>query len=304
MCVNQGVAAHSDWTGPSFRCFGTADGLAFADVNGDGKIDVLSMDISSFDAYTAYYSQTAPYLWRLNNGDPNINHWPTTTNFLSLRVTDPNAVAAPFVDLNNDGIPDKIVGIPQPANNRGPNGTSVAGQQLFLGQANGSYGLKPGSGLENVTQPITRIEDGNDDGCLAIGTDASGYRDNQNWFVQNKTGGACNATFTATARTALPCYPGFKRYNVDIDNSGLLSKLAIIHRAYGTNDGRPGGVSICRRLPNGTFTVITPTQSGININGTDTIEFYADNLSPGDWDDDGRIDFAGTGEDSIPNSDN
>ena len=32
----------------------------------------------SFDVYTAYYSQTAPYLWRLNNGTPNIKTWPTT----------------------------------------------------------------------------------------------------------------------------------------------------------------------------------------------------------------------------------
>src|SRR5215475_11264088 len=135
LCVNQGVAQHADWTGPSFTCYGTADGLAFADVNGDGKIDVLSLDISNFDTYTAYYSQTAPYLWRLNNGDPNINHWPTTTNFTALRITDPNAAAAaPFLDLNNDGIPDKIVGIPQPSNNRGPYGTSTAGQQVFLGR--------------------------------------------------------------------------------------------------------------------------------------------------------------------------
>src|ERR1041385_691504 len=91
LCVNQGVAAHTDWTGPSFLCFGTADGLAFADVNGDGKIDVLSLDISSFDTYTAYYSQTATYLWRLNNGDPDINNWPTTTAFPTLHITDPNA---------------------------------------------------------------------------------------------------------------------------------------------------------------------------------------------------------------------
>lgn len=303
MCVNQGVSPHADWTGPSFLCFGTTDGLAFADVNGDGKIDVLTLDSTDFDAYTAYYSHTATYLWRLNNGDPNIQNWPTTRDFLGLRVTDPGAVAAPFVDLDNDGIPDKIVGIPRPPDDRGPYATATAGHQVFLGQAGGAYALKTGTGLEGVTEPITRIEDVNDDGCLDIGTDATGYRDNQNWYVQNKAGTTCTVTFTPIPRTALPCYPGFKRYDVDLDNSGLLSRVVIIHSAYGHNDARPGGVSICRRSPDGTFTVITPAQSGIDVNGADEVEFYAPNLSPGDWDDDGRIDLAGSGNASIPDTD-
>jgi hypothetical protein len=131
----------------------------------------------------------------------------------------------------------------------------------------------------------------------------TGYRDNQSWYVQNKTGSSCNVTFTATPRTALPYYPGFKRYSVDVDNSGLLSKVVIIHKGYGTNDGRAGGVNIYRKLPNGTYTVITPAQSGININGSSSSEFYADNLSPGDWNDDGLPDFAGSGTDSIANTD-
>lgn len=302
LCVNQGVAAHADWTGPGYLCFGTSDGLAFADVNGDGKIDVLTFDVSNFDAYTAYHAQTAPYLWRLNNGTPNIESWPTTRDFLALRVTDPTAAAAPFVDLDNDGIPDKIVGIPAADGSRGPYGTLVAGQQVFLGRP-GGYVLKSGTGLENVTEPITHIEDINDDGCLDIGTDITAYRDNQKWYVQNKSGTSCSVTFTATPRTALPYYPGFKRYSVDIDNSGLLSKAVIIHTGYGNNDGRPGGVSLYRKLPNGTYTVIAPAASGININGTDTTEFYADNLAPGDWNDDGRLDLGGSGSSTIPNTD-
>src|SRR4029077_7000825 len=109
-------------------------------------------------------------------------------------------------------------------------------------------------------EPITRIEDVNDDGCLDVGTDITAYRDNQTWYIQNKTGTACNVTFTATPRTALPYYPGYKRYSVDIDNSGLLSKAVIIHNGYGSNDGRPGGVSIFPKLPNGTYQIITPPQ--------------------------------------------
>jgi hypothetical protein len=298
MCVNQGVAAHADWTGPSFTCFGTADGLAFADVNGDGRIDVLSFDLTSFDTYTAYYSQTATYLWRLNNGDPNINTWPTTQNLVGLRPTDPNAAAAgaPFCDLNNDGIPDKIVGIP--TTSRGPYATATAGEQVFLGQPNGTYTLRTGSGLESVTAPITRIEDINGDGCLDVGTDLTGYRDNQAWFIQNKTTGACNATFTATPRTALPFYPGFKHYPIDLDNSGLISQAVVIHGGYGNNDGKPGGVNLYRRLPGGGYTPITPTQSGIAQD-----EFYADDLALGDWNDDGKLDLGGSGSGSIAGTD-
>jgi len=259
--------------------------------------------ISNFDAYAAYYAHTATYRWRLNNGDPNIRNWPTTQSFLTLRVTDPSSPSPPFVDLNGDGLPDKIVGIPLPPGSRGPNGTATAGKQVYLGQASGSYTLQGATGLEAVTEPITRIEDVNDDGCLDIGTDATGYRDNQNWYVQHKTGTTCDVTFTSTPRTAFPYYPGFRRYNVDVDNSGLLSKVVIIHSAYGNNNGRPVGVSIYRKLPSGDYTVVTPAQSGINIIGSGSSEFYADNLTPGDWNDDGRPDLAGTGSWTIANTD-
>ena len=47
MCVNQGRPARR-LVGSSFLCYGTADGLAFADVNGDGNIERVSLDISSF----------------------------------------------------------------------------------------------------------------------------------------------------------------------------------------------------------------------------------------------------------------
>jgi hypothetical protein len=300
LCINQGVAPHADWTGPSFQCFGTADGLAFADVNGDGRLDVLSLDIAGFDTYAAYYAQTTSYVWRLNNGDPDINHWPTTRDFLSLRITDPAAAAtgAPFVDLDNDGIADKIVGIPEPAAARGDNGTVLAGQQVFLGQASGQYAQRSDTGLEHITEPITRIEDINGDGCLDIGTDHTGYRDNQNWYVQRKSGATCSVAFTAVPRTQLPFYPGFKHYTVDIDNSGLLSEVVLIHGGYGNNDGLPSGVTIYRKLPDGSYTALGPEQTGVDLR-----EFYADNLSPGDWNDDGRIDLGGSGADGIPDTD-
>ncbi|HEU4729649.1 MAG TPA: CRTAC1 family protein [Kofleriaceae bacterium] len=307
MCVNQGVVSGADWSGPGYMCYGTTDALDVADVNGDGRPDVLGLkDLSSFDTYATYYSHTAEYVWRLNNGDPDINHWEAipTSRFLELHAAHAFSPSPPFVDLNGDGIPDKIVGIPRPVGSRGPYDTLTAGKQVYLGRSDGTYALLPSAGdLDQSTEPIRMIEDVNGDGCLDVGTDETAYRDNQNWYIQNQQGTTCKATFTLTPRTQLPYYPGTKRYDVDIDNSGLLSKVVLIHAGYGNNDGQPVGVTIYRKLADGTYQAIGPDQSGIQITGGETSEFYADNLSPGDWNDDGRIDFAGTGTASISNTD-
>jgi hypothetical protein len=305
VCVNQGITHGSDWTGPGYICYGTTDTLAFSDVNGDGKVDVLALEVGGdgFDVYTAYYSQTASFVWRLNNGNPNIATWPTTRNFLSLRVTDPAAVAAPFVDLNNDGIPDKIVGIPRSSSSRGTYGTLVSGHQVFLGQADGTYVQVAASGLGSVTEPITRVEDVNEDGCIDVGVDVTAYRDDQTWYTQNKVGGVCQATFTLTARTALPYLPGFRHVSLDVDNSGLISKAVINHIGYGHGEGRPVGASIYRKQSNGTYVAIPPAQNGVDLVGTETTEFYSDSLFAGDWNDDGRVDLAGSGAGTIVGSD-
>src|SRR5262245_7868848 len=71
MCANRGPVQGPDWSGPGYTCFGTSDALAFADVNGDGRIDVLAV-AQPFSTYAAYYAHTGPYVWRLNNGTPNI----------------------------------------------------------------------------------------------------------------------------------------------------------------------------------------------------------------------------------------
>jgi hypothetical protein len=83
-----------------------------------------------------------------------------------------------------------------------------------------------------------------------------------------------------------------------IDNSGQLSQVVLIHAGWGSNDGVPGGVNIYRRLPDGSYAAIPPAQSGINLQ-----EFYADNLAPGDWNDDGRIDLGGSGDSGMPATD-
>jgi hypothetical protein len=207
------------------------------------------------------------------------------------------------VDLDGDRVPDKIEGIPVPEDDRGPYATATAGKRVYLGRAGSGYVLQSATGLEAVTAPITAIEDVNDDGCLDIGTDETGYRDNQSWYVQTKAGTSCTVTFTATPRTALPYYPGFKRYDVDIDNSGLLSKVVLIHAGSGHNDGRPVGVTIYRKLTDGTYAAIAPARHGVDITGAQSTEFYADNLSPGDWNDDGLVDLAGSGSGGLPGTD-
>ena len=68
-------------------------------------------------------------------------------------------------------------------------------------------------------------------------------------------------------------------------------------------EGRPVGACIYRKLPNGTYVAIPPAQNGINLVGTEVTEFYSDSLFPGDWNDDGRVDLAGSGAVTIPGSD-
>ena len=302
LCVNQGNGTGPDWSGPRFHCYGTTEPVAFGDVNGDGRIDVLAVGQPGLDPYDAYRSNTSLFVWRLNNGNADIETWPTTDDFLGLRVADPGSPAPPFLDLNGDAVPDKIVEIPLPPANRGPYGTWIAGLQVFLGQATGGYALQAATGLEAVTVGITAVEDVDGDGCLDVGTDETGYRDNQEWYVQDRVDGRCGITFHHVPRTQLPYYPGFRRYAVDVDNSGLLSQVVIVHGAYGNNDGQPVGVTINRRLLDGTYVAIPPAESGIDLTNGGT-EFYADNLSPGDWDDDGRVDLAGTGVATIPGTD-
>jgi hypothetical protein len=102
MCVNQGPVSGVDWSGPGYTCYGTTDALDVADVNGDGRPDVLGLDLSSFDTYTTYYSHTGNYVWRLNNGDPNINQWTAipSQRFLELHATHSFSPSPPFVDLS------------------------------------------------------------------------------------------------------------------------------------------------------------------------------------------------------------
>jgi len=248
--------------------------VAFADVNGDGKIDVLSLaDISSFDVYTAYYTQTAAYLWRLNNGDPNINHWPTTQNFLALRVTDPAAAAAPFLDLNNDG-------------SRTRSWHSAAGQQSrsVRHEERRTAGVaRPGNGTYALKTPaVSRAPPSRSRASrmsTAMVVSISGRTSPDTVIIRTGTSrtrpGDVQCHVHGDAAHGIALLPGFKHYSMDIDNSGLLSQAVIIHDGYGSNDGRPGGVSLYRKRPNGTYAAITRSQSGINFD-----EFYADNLAP------------------------
>jgi hypothetical protein len=287
---------HADWTGPSFLCYQAWAAKNFADVNGDGRIDVEIVDPSApYDPYKDD-CRTLPLSWRLNNGNPDPNTWPSDSNYFHFV-----GVAAPgaLIDFNNDGLPDTIRGVEAPPDQRGRYQIQSAGLQVSLGQPDGSY--RPvTSGLEGALDPAVAFTDIDEDGCIDVGTDETDYRDNQTWYVQDRSGSTCLATFHAVARTALPYYPGFRRYTVDVDNDGLLDKVIIAHIGYGF-EGVAGGIHVFRRLPSGGYQDLGA--AGTNIDGTNPTEFYADQLSIDDWNGDGKIDIAGAGQASIPGTD-
>jgi hypothetical protein len=304
-CANRGSAIHADWTGPSFACYSVWEPRSFGDVNGDGKPDMLTIDTSSGTSdltYRAGSLHTFPMLWRLNNGNENPRTWPTQAVTPLITGVDPAVFdSLEFCDLNRDGIPDKVTGIP--TSNRGPYLTSTGGTQVWIGLGDGSYALQDASGVENVTLPFVRVEDVNGDGCVDLGADITVYKDNQSWWLQNKVGTFCAVTFTQTARTAISPYPGARRYTADMDNDGLPDKVVLNHVGFGNGDNVPHGINVFRRQLNGTYVNTTPSQHGANITGTQGYEFYADQVDPGDWNNDGRIDLAGAGQWSIAGTD-
>jgi len=307
MCVNQGNTGGSDWSGPSFRCYSAWAPQAFGDVDNDGRIDVLTIaSTGSYNTYRHDYSHSGAYVWRLNNGNPNPNSWPTTTTFAALRPSDPNVWTSPvFVDLNLDGYPDKVIGIDAPSgsgnppNGRGGYLTQTAGHQVYLGQSDGSYVVQSGTGLENAYGPFVRVEDVNDDGCPDMGYDITGYKDNHSWYVQGKQGGSCTVTFVLIPRTALPYHPGGRRYTADVDNSGTMDKVVINLDGFGNGDGFPGGINLWRKLPSGSYQNVPPSVHGADIGSW----FYASQLNPGDWNGDGKLDMAGAGHSALIGTD-
>lgn len=305
-CANRGNAIHADWTGPSFACYSVWEPRSFGDVNGDGKPDMLTIDTSSGSSDLTYRSgstHTFPMLWRLNNGNENPRTWPTQVVTPLITGVDPLVFdSLEFCDLNRDGIPDKVTGIP--TSSRGPYLTSTAGTQVWIGQQDGSYALQNASGVENVTLPFVRVEDVNGDGCVDLGADVTVYKDNQSWWLQNKVGGSCAVTFTQTARTAISPHPGARRYTADMDNDGLPDKVVLNHVGFGNGDNVPHGINIYRRLPGGTYASIAPSQHLANITGTQGYEFYADQVDIGDWNADGKLDMVGAGQWTIAGTDN
>ncbi len=298
ICFNQGNHAGVDWTGPTFACQQATEAKAFGDVNGDGRIDVEVLDPATpYDVYRDD-CRTLPTVWKLNDGTSSFASWPTDAN-----EHDFVGKAAPgtFLDLDGDGYPDQLQGVEVASDQRGAFETSSGGLRVRLGRPDGTY-AQVTSGLEGVTDPVARIEDIDGDGCLDVGTDVTVYRDNQSWYLQDRAGATCLATFHAVARTALPFNPGARHVPLDVDNDGTIDQAVIVHDGYGNNDHLAGGVHIFRRGGDGTYADLGA--AGVDIDGTSASEFYADQLSAGDWNDDGRVDLAGAGQPTIPGTDN
>lgn len=299
LCITQPQTTQDGWTGPKMVCYGAWESRTFGDVNGDGKLDVETLNISGgYNVYKAYCN-TQARVWRLNNGNPNPNTWTSTSDYFQFTNAEPGTL----VDLNNDGLPDRVQGIELPSGQRGQFGTTNGGTQVYLGQSGSTYALQSGTGAEAITAPIVNIEDINEDGCLDLGADITGYRDQQDWWLQTKTGGVCTVLFTHVSRNSLPFYPGHVRYTADVDNSGTLDRIVLVHNEYGNTDGKTAGAHVYRKLDEGTYVDVPPATTGLNILGTSQYDAYQDMLDPGDWNADGRVDFTGTSHYTAPGTD-
>jgi hypothetical protein len=311
VCYNRGVSSAGGWTGPRFDCrqsvypLSYADvnrdrpgayPLPFADVNGDGRPDVLTyQDPSAFDNYLSVL-RLLPTSWRLNNGSEDTATWPAAASEFDLVNTAP---AGALLDLNGDGLPDKIQGIPVASSQRGPYGIGSGGTQVYFGQSNRTYALQQATGLEGVTSPIAALEDVNRDGCLDVGFDDTFYRDNQYWYLQDRlSDGHCAGTWHLVGRTSpeLPHFLGAWRQSLDLDNSGTLLDVVLVKSGYGNTGGYSGGVHVFQQQA-GAWTEIL--NHGINLFDT-----YYSGLRVGDWNDDGLPDIVAQGSTVMPDTDN
>lgn len=294
-CRNAGVSSQDSWTGPIMRCRAAPYAERFGDVNGDGRLDIETYDPDvPYDNY-AFNLRTLPRVWALNDGTDDPAAWKVEKDaFAFVGEAAPGAL----LDFNRDGYPDQIDGLPAAANAKGTWGLASAGTRLRLGQPNRTY-IEVTSGLEGARDPIAAIEDVNEDGCLDVGVDPSRYRDNQSWYLQDKgADGACTAHFHFVGRAGaeLPYYPGFFRYPVDFDNSGLISRAVIVMDGNGNNDGYAGGVHLFRRNTDGSYTALrnygfSMKKASVNM------------LSLGDWNGDGLLDFAGVADRTLSDTD-
>jgi hypothetical protein len=293
-CRNGGVSTQNGWTGPTLSCQQAPYVVTIADVNGDGRPDIQTYDPTvPYDAYLATV-RALPLVWRINDGSPAAVNWPVGGSDFGYAAT---AVSGALLDVNADGLPDRLEGLPAPVNARGTFGLATLGTRLWLGQPGGTY-LAVTSGLEAASDPIKEIVDVNEDGCLDVGFDATSYRDNSYWYLQEKSGGACAGHFHAAPRTSaeFPYYPGMVRYAVDLDNSGIPARVVMVTDEYRNNDGFAAGVHVFVKQPSGTYAEVTG--HGINL-----ISAYYAMLDPGDWNGDGLIDLTGVSATTLGGTD-
>ena len=134
MCVNAGNAPHADWSGPSFVCYQSRQPETFADVNGDGRIDVEVSDPSAPDKFVPQQPSpatdyVAPQQWRSE-------HQQVAHRFESLPLRGPGR-AGRAARLQQGRLSRQRSGIEVPPAERGTYATSSGGLRVELGRPAG-----------------------------------------------------------------------------------------------------------------------------------------------------------------------
>ena len=104
LCINQGRPCTPIGPAPASSVTRRWAAKNFADVNGDGRIDVeiVNHHAVPYDPSYSRLPHDCPLSWRLNNGNPDPNTWPSDSNYFHFV-----GVAAPgaLIDFNSDGLP-------------------------------------------------------------------------------------------------------------------------------------------------------------------------------------------------------
>ncbi len=230
----------------------TVFNITTADVNNDGKADIIA---TGFDGFSDGY---ASVLTGAGNGTFSIASTFSTESNRSFSVT--------AADLNGDGFADIVTSGKTDANNGVVN--------VFLGNGTGAYSARTTYTMHGSVSREVKIGDVNGDGKLDIVS--AGYT-NTDGKVAIRLG-AGDGTFGAVTQFSADTKASYALELVDLDGD---NKLDII--TGGTTDGNTASASVLKGNGNGTFqNAQTYNYSGL----------YVSSLKTADIDKDGKLDLA------------